>query len=131
MLQQSIICLLLSSVLTIDPFTEGPLTVQHNHISAEWAWVGELDHNLEVYTPSSPGDYPLVIFFPGLACTTSAAQYSRVLSRVASWGYAVVGPWAALYNPIATYQVLQHLRCASISSSSVRNSVSQSCKVCF
>jgi len=102
MLQQSIICLLLPSVLTIDPFTEGPLT--HNHISAEWAWVGELDHNLEVYTPSSPGDYPLVIFFPGLACTTSAAQYSRVLSRVASWGYAVVGPWAALYNPIATYQ---------------------------
>ena len=106
MLWKTFTCLIVtSSVLTIDPFTEGPHSVDYNHINAEWAWVGELDHNLEVYTPSSPGTYPLVMFFPGLACTTPASQYSRVLRRVASWGYTVVGPWAALYNPITTYQV--------------------------
>jgi len=96
--------LVISGVLCIDPFTEGPYDVTYNHIDAEWAWVGDLDHNLEVFTPSSSGVFPLVIFFPGLACTTSAAQYSRVLARIASWGYAVVGPWATFYNPITTYQ---------------------------
>ena len=98
-------CVFISFAVSIDPFTEGPHGVDYNHISAEWGWLGgELDHNLEVFTPTNPGQYPLVIFFPGLACTTSAAQYSRVLTRIASWGYAVVGPWAALYNPITTYQ---------------------------
>ena len=107
MLRTSLIifCLCISSALSIDPFTAGPYDVEHNHISSELGWLGgELDHNLEVFTPTTPGQFPLVIFFPGLACTTSSAVYSRVLARVASWGYAVVGPWAALYNPITTYK---------------------------
>ena len=70
-------CVFISIAVSIDPFTAGPHGVEHNHISAEWGWLGgELDHNLEVFTPATPGQYPLVIFFPGLACTTSAATCS-------------------------------------------------------
>ena len=45
----------------------------------------------------------MIVFFPGLACTTSVAEYSTVLEHVASWGYAIIGPWAMLYNPGDTY----------------------------
>ena len=53
---------------------------------------------------SSEGTFPVILFFPGLACTTSAADYSRVLSHISSWGYVVLGPWASLYNPADTYE---------------------------
>ena len=40
---------------------------------------------------SSEGTFPVVVFFPGFACTTPASAYSTVLSHIASWGYVVIG----------------------------------------
>ena len=72
---------------------------------------------------SSEGTFPVVVFFPGFACTTPASAYSTVLSHIASWGYVVIGmivlvtclnkppilcpvsgPWALVYSPSATYR---------------------------
>ena len=69
---------------------------------------------------SSEGTFPVVVFFPGFACTTPASAYSTVLSHIASWGYVVIGmtlvtlehsllctvsgPWALMYSPTATYR---------------------------
>ena len=69
---------------------------------------------------SSEGTFPVVVFFPGFACTTPASAYSTVLSHIASWGYVVIGmtlvtlehsllctvsgPWALMYSPSATYR---------------------------
>ena len=50
------------------------------------------------------GVFPLIVFFPGFACTTDAADYSYVLSHIASWGYVVMGPWATFYYPPDTYE---------------------------
>ena len=48
-------CLILSTcsllVLTVDPYSLGPHTVDHVTINPEY--LGELDHYLEVYTPRS------------------------------------------------------------------------------
>ena len=40
---------------------------------------------------SSEGTFPLILFFPGFACTVNAEDYSRVLTHIASWGYVVIG----------------------------------------
>ena len=40
---------------------------------------------------SSEGTFPVVVFFPGFACTMPASAYSTVLSHIASWGYVVIG----------------------------------------
>ena len=40
---------------------------------------------------STEGKFPVIMFFPGFACTTNVQDYSRVLSHIASWGYVVIG----------------------------------------
>ena len=40
---------------------------------------------------SSEGKFPVIMFFPGFACTTNVQDYSRILSHIASWGYVVIG----------------------------------------
>jgi len=86
----------------VDPFLPGPYEVDFTSIRPEI--FGELDHHLDVFTPSSGGNFPVIVFFPGMACTVPASAYSTILRQVASWGYVVLGPWALLYNPIDTYK---------------------------
>ena len=86
----------------IDPFQPGPYNVDFTSIKPEI--FGELDHHLDVFTPSSAGSFPVIVFFPGMACTVPSSAYSTILRHVASWGYVVLGPWALLYNPMDTYK---------------------------
>merc|ERR1711970_225650 len=89
-------------ITSIDPFLPGPYPVDFTTINPEI--FGELDHHLDVFTPSSGGHFPVIVFFPGMACTVPASAYSTILQQVASWGYVVLGPWALLYNPMDTYK---------------------------
>ena len=85
-----------------DPFTDGPHSVHFATIKPEL--FGELDYHLDVFTPNSPGKFPVILFFPGLGCSVPAHAYSTVLSRVASWGYTIIGPWSRVKNPLVTYK---------------------------
>jgi len=87
---------------TIDPFLRGPHDVDFTSIKPEI--FGELDHHLDVFTPRSPGMFPVIMFFPGLACAVPARAYSNILEHMASWGYTVIGPWSRSMNPITTYK---------------------------
>jgi len=97
-----IFILYLSASNCIDPFTRGQFEVDHVSINPEF--LGQLDHHLEVFTPRTEGKFPLIMFFPGVACTTNAGDYSRVLSHISSWGYVVIGPWLTLSYPPTTYE---------------------------
>ena len=76
---------------------------------------GQLDHNLDIYAPHSPGTFPVrefhfdsdlnfvaecisftstfthwskyqvILFFPGMACTTPATAYSNILTHLVSF----------------------------------------------
>jgi hypothetical protein len=108
-----------------DPFLPGPYDVDHHHIAREI--FGQLDHNLDIYAPHSAGTFPVIIFFPGMACTTPASAYSNILTHLASWGYVVVGPSALLYSTDATYRAewvqpvvdwtVEHINSGSLSAS--------------
>lgn len=108
-----------------DPFLPGPYDVDHHHIAREI--LGQLDHNLDIYAPHSAGTFPVIIFFPGMACTTPASAYSNILTHLASWGYVVVGPSALLYSTDATYRAewvqpvvdwtVEHINSGSLSGS--------------
>ena len=86
----------------INPFLRGPHAVDFTSIKPEL--FGEKDHHLDVFTPRSPGTFPVILFFPGMGCAVPAHAYSNVLEHIASWGYTVIGPWSRWMSPIVTYR---------------------------
>ena len=59
---------------------------------------------------SSEGTFPVVVFFPGFACTTPASAYSTVLSHIASWGYVVIGMTTRVTCLSRTLNIMHRVR---------------------
>nr|XP_027215328.1 chlorophyllase-1, chloroplastic-like [Penaeus vannamei] len=75
-----------------DPNQPGPHDLIHFRVKA--LYTAGLNQSLDVWVPSSPGEYPLMYFLDGFAMGTPPAAYAQVLSHVASHGVVVVAPWA-------------------------------------
>ena len=67
MIQRAAILVILAtfSLATLDPYQKGPLEVKHQNYYR--VLTSGLDHNLKVWAPNEPGNFPVVYFNSGLA----------------------------------------------------------------
>ena len=75
---------------TIDPFLPGPYQVDFTSIKPEI--FGELDHHLDVFTPSSAGSFPVIVFFPGMATCHSLQHHPEAGGQLGVRGVGALGP---------------------------------------
>lgn len=92
----SILALLLLSLVGgitsefVDPFQPGPHEVSFHQFKAES--IDGLEENLDIWTPLSPGKYPVLYYLDGFAMGTPGAAYSELLSHLATHGVVAIAP---------------------------------------
>lgn len=76
---------------TTDPYSPGPLEVKMNFLLPQTTGLSGVE--LNILTPMTAGNYPVLYFLDGLAMSIPAIAYNKVLSHMASHGFLVVTPF--------------------------------------
>lgn len=80
-----------------DIYEYGPYTVQHEYYLGIFNF--GLTHNIDVWAPASPGEFPTIYFVPGITGVIPADLYWDLLERISSHGFVVVGIWTLTELP--------------------------------
>ena len=94
--------ILISSVKSIDPYSNGPHDVQEKTYYR--ILTNGLDHTLVAWVPNTSGSFPIVYFNPGVGGMVPGWFYSMMAKHLASHGFVVLSPFALITTPIFEYK---------------------------